>query len=85
MVIIVILRGHGKLLGLAGINRFAPKFQVPVNPGTGVLVDLVVPNNDSPFANTFLTPVWIVSVPLPEFSRDKETYQCTTLIKVQSA
>ena len=60
VLIIVVLIRHWEEGLFVAINGFAPEFQMPVNKGTIVLVNLGVFDDNSPSSNTRFAP-WEIS------------------------
>lgn len=56
MIVVVFFRGHGKGGSFAGVVRFAPELEVPVNPSAVELIDFGVLDDNSPGAFAGFAP-----------------------------
>lgn len=56
VIVIILLGGHGQLLGELRVDGLAPKLQVPVGPGAVVVVGLGILDDDGPGALSRFTP-----------------------------
>lgn len=57
MIVIIFVRWEREESGKCRINTLAPKFEVPVNKLTAMLIDLGVFDNYSPCADARLAPL----------------------------
>lgn len=85
MVVVVVGVGEREEGGFGGIDGFAPELDVEVCEVARVLVDGCVAEDEFPGADAGFAPGVCVLVVVGLGIGIGGTYQCTTLMKVQSA